>query len=273
MSIGTGALTHTQQATANFKVAYDLSSTVRATYSPASGTTCRIPVPSLIRGQPAARRLSAASAGSSFAGNRYAWNQTQMSNAVSLKSDSRGLYDFDLSASSYNYLQDTQLSPIHRHGYRPWLLAERQDHPQRRHELAERRRQVDLATIRFRRASGNQLRRSRRPLLSSTTQSTALRPGITPSTGNGQIFSDGIGETQHRRALVSRRLEDRSECEADVRRTARGPGAPSTASTSTTTQTEHSSLTRVTLRSAVAINQPELKSSEFLAENVVVLRS
>ena len=31
--IGTGALTHTQQATANFKVAYDLSSTVRATYS------------------------------------------------------------------------------------------------------------------------------------------------------------------------------------------------------------------------------------------------
>ena len=35
-----------------------------------------------------------------------------MSNAVSLKSDSRGLYDFDLSASSYNYLQDTQISPF-----------------------------------------------------------------------------------------------------------------------------------------------------------------
>ena len=50
-------------------------------------------------------------AGSSFASNRYAWNQTQMSNAVSLKSDSRGLYDFDLSASSYNYLQDLRFLP------------------------------------------------------------------------------------------------------------------------------------------------------------------
>src|SRR5262249_8133229 len=51
-------------------------------------------------------------AGSSFASNRYAWNQTQVSNAFSLKSDSHGLYDFDLSASSYNFLQDTQIFPF-----------------------------------------------------------------------------------------------------------------------------------------------------------------
>jgi iron complex outermembrane receptor protein len=35
-----------------------------------------------------------------------------MSNAVSLKSNSGGVYDFDLSASSYNYLQDILLNPF-----------------------------------------------------------------------------------------------------------------------------------------------------------------
>ena len=34
-----------------------------------------------------------------------------MSNAVSLRSDTRGVFDFDLSASSYNYLQDILLNP------------------------------------------------------------------------------------------------------------------------------------------------------------------
>ena len=37
-----------------------------------------------------------------------------MSNAVSLKSDTKGIYDFDLSASSYNYLQDILLNPFTR---------------------------------------------------------------------------------------------------------------------------------------------------------------
>jgi iron complex outermembrane receptor protein len=35
-----------------------------------------------------------------------------MSNAVSLKSDSKGVFDFDLSASTYNYLQDIMLNPF-----------------------------------------------------------------------------------------------------------------------------------------------------------------
>ena len=46
-----------------------------------------------------------------FASNEYTWNQTHMSNAVSLKSDTKGMFDFDLSASSYNYLQDIELNP------------------------------------------------------------------------------------------------------------------------------------------------------------------
>ena len=47
-----------------------------------------------------------------FANNKYTWDQTHLSNAVSLKSDTKGVFDFDLSASSYNYLQDIQLNPF-----------------------------------------------------------------------------------------------------------------------------------------------------------------
>ena len=49
---------------------------------------------------------------SGFASNKYIWDQTHLSNAVSLKSDTKGVYDFDLSASSYNYLQDIMLNPF-----------------------------------------------------------------------------------------------------------------------------------------------------------------
>ncbi|WP_201286527.1 hypothetical protein, partial [Escherichia coli] len=49
---------------------------------------------------------------SGFATGKYVWDQTHLSNAVALKSDTKGVYDFDLSASSYNYLQDTQLNPF-----------------------------------------------------------------------------------------------------------------------------------------------------------------
>ena len=50
--------------------------------------------------------------GAGFASNRYVWDQTHISNAVSLKSDTKGAYDFDLSASTYNYLQDILLNPF-----------------------------------------------------------------------------------------------------------------------------------------------------------------
>ena len=46
-----------------------------------------------------------------FASNKYIWDQTHLSNAVSIKSDTKGVYDFDISASSYNYLQDIQYNP------------------------------------------------------------------------------------------------------------------------------------------------------------------
>ncbi len=40
------------------------------------------------------------------------WDETHVSNAVSLKSDTKGKFDFDLAISSYNYLEDIQLNPF-----------------------------------------------------------------------------------------------------------------------------------------------------------------
>ncbi len=109
--VGTGALIHTQQTTANFRMAYDLTSAVQATYSLGVWNNIQTSNPqtylrSTVTGLPTFGGVS------SFASNEYIWDQTHMSNAVSLKSNGGGTYDFDLSLSSYNYLQDIMLNPF-----------------------------------------------------------------------------------------------------------------------------------------------------------------
>ena len=109
--VGTGALIHTQQTSANFKAAYDLTNTVQATYAlgiwnNVQTSNTQTYLTSIATGLPTFGGVS------SFASNEYTWNQTHMSNAVSVKSDTKGTFDFDLSASSYNYLQDIMLNPF-----------------------------------------------------------------------------------------------------------------------------------------------------------------
>ena len=109
--IGTGTLAHSEQTSGNFRVAYDVTPLVQATYSFGIWNNIQTSNPqtyltSTITGQPTFGGQSA------FASNKYTWDQTQMSNAVSLKSDTKGTYDFDLSVSSYNYLQDILLNPF-----------------------------------------------------------------------------------------------------------------------------------------------------------------
>ena len=109
--VGTGALAHSQQESGNIRVAYDLNAMVQATYSFGVWNNHQVSNPqtyltSTITGQPTLGGVS------SFASNKYVWDQTHMSNAISLRSDSKGVFDFDLSASSYNYLQDIQLNPF-----------------------------------------------------------------------------------------------------------------------------------------------------------------
>jgi iron complex outermembrane receptor protein len=109
--VGTGALAHSQQTSGNVRLAYDLNSMVQATYSFGIWNNIQTSNPqtyltSTVTGQPTFGGVS------SFASNKYTWDQTHMSNAVSLKSDSRGVFDFDVSASTYNYLQDIMLNPF-----------------------------------------------------------------------------------------------------------------------------------------------------------------
>jgi iron complex outermembrane receptor protein len=109
--VGTGALAHSQQASGNFRLAYDVSPLVQATYSFGVWNNHQVSNPqtyltSTVTGQPTFGGVS------SFANNKYTWDQTHVSNAVALKSDTKGVFDFDLSASSYNYLQDILLNPF-----------------------------------------------------------------------------------------------------------------------------------------------------------------
>ena len=109
--VGTGILAHSQQTSGNLRLAYDITPLVQATYSFGIWNNHQVSDPqtylrSTATGTPTFAGLSA------FASSKYIWDETHMSNAVSLKSDTKGVFDFDLSASSYNYLEDTQLNPF-----------------------------------------------------------------------------------------------------------------------------------------------------------------
>jgi iron complex outermembrane recepter protein len=109
--VGTGALAHSQQTSGNFRLAYDLSPLVQATYSFGVWNNHQVSDPqtylrSTVTGLPTFAGITG------FATNKYIWDETHVSNAVSIKSDTKGVFDFDFSASSYNYLEDTQLNPF-----------------------------------------------------------------------------------------------------------------------------------------------------------------
>ena len=109
--VGTGALAHSQQTSGNLRLVYDVSPLVQATYSLGIWNNHQVSNPqtyltSTVTGLPTFAGIAG------FASNKYTWDQTNLSNAISLKSDTKGAFDFDLSASSYNYLQDILLNPF-----------------------------------------------------------------------------------------------------------------------------------------------------------------
>jgi iron complex outermembrane receptor protein len=109
--VGTGILAHSQQTSANLRLAYDLTPLVQATYSLGIWNNHQTSNPQTYL-RSAATGLPTFAGISTFANATYIWDETHLSNAVAVKSDSKGLFDFDLSASSYNYLEDTQLNPF-----------------------------------------------------------------------------------------------------------------------------------------------------------------
>jgi iron complex outermembrane recepter protein len=193
--IGTGALAHSQQASGNVRLAYDVTPLVQATYSLGIWNNVQTSNPqtyltSTVNGAPTFGGVSG------FATNKYTWDQTHLSNAVSLKSDTKGVYDFDLSASTYNYLQDIMLNPftvapagvgfsqngkITRNDGTNWQNADAKgiwrpfgyDGPQ---EIS-----FGVHGDRYRLAN---------PVFASSVWNA------TSSTGTGQLYSEGLGETR-----------------------------------------------------------------------------
>ncbi len=136
--VGTGALAHSQQTSGNLRLAYDITPLVQATYSLGIWNNHQTSDPQTYL-RSTATGLPTFGGVSSFASSKYTWDQLHMSNAVSLKSDTKGVFDFDLAASSYNYLQDTLVNPFTVvPSPASWLFAERQDDADGRHQLAER---------------------------------------------------------------------------------------------------------------------------------------
>jgi iron complex outermembrane recepter protein len=193
--VGTGALAHSQQTSGNLRVAYDVTAQVQATYSLGIWNNVQTSNPqtyltSTATGAPTFAGITG------FASNKYIWDQTHLSNAISLKSDTKGTYDFDLSASSYNYLQDIMFNPftvaptgvgfsengkITRNDGTNWQNVDAKgiwrpygyDGP---HEISFG-------------IHGDRYDLENPVYLSNMWNAT-------PATGNGQLFSDGVGETR-----------------------------------------------------------------------------
>jgi iron complex outermembrane receptor protein len=193
--IGTGALAHSQQTSENLRLAYDISPLVQATYSLGIWNNHQTSNPqtyltSTLTGQPTFGGQSG------FASNKYTWDQTHLSNAVSLKSDTKGVFDFDLSASSYNYLQDIMLNPFTVAstgvGYSLNGKITRNDGTNWQNADAKgiwRPFGVDGSQEMSFGVHGDRYRLENPVYLSSVWYATS-------STGTGQIASDSVGETR-----------------------------------------------------------------------------
>lgn len=193
--VGSGALIHTQQTSANFKAVYDLLPTVQAAYSLGIWNNVQIANPqtyltSTATGMPTFGGVSG------FASNEYTWNETHMSNAVSLKSDTKGTWDFDLSASSYNYLQDIMLNP---YSVTPTGVGYTQVGKITRADGTNWQNVDGKAIWRPYGIGGSQeisfgVHDDRYYLDNPTYQSAVWNS--TGSTGTGQLYAEGLGETR-----------------------------------------------------------------------------
>jgi iron complex outermembrane receptor protein len=109
--VGAGGLLHTEQATIKGKFAYDVTPWLTATYTIGlwnnnQDSSVQTYLRSTTTGAPTFGGVSG------FASNNYTWDQTHLANALSLKSDTKGVFDFDLSLSRVDFLQDIQRLPF-----------------------------------------------------------------------------------------------------------------------------------------------------------------
>jgi iron complex outermembrane receptor protein len=107
---GAGGLLHTEMANVKGKFAWDITPLVKATYTIGYWSNdTKSDVQSYLQnpaGNPTFGNVAA------FAGNYYTLNEKHLANAVSIKSDTKGTFDFDVGVSRYDYLEDIQRLPF-----------------------------------------------------------------------------------------------------------------------------------------------------------------
>lgn len=192
--VGTGTFTHSQQFVANLKLAMDFTPWLQGRYTLGFWSNNQ-------NSNPVSYLTSTATGGPTFAGiagfasNKYSWSEQHLSNALSLHSDTHGPFDFDIAASTYNYLNDIQRSPFTVAptgiGFSDIGKIARMD--------GTNWQNVDLKGIwrPFGYGGSNEvsfgLHGDRYYLDSPTYQTGTWTSGS--DTGNGQLYSSGLGQT------------------------------------------------------------------------------
>jgi iron complex outermembrane receptor protein len=113
--IGTGGLLHTQMVNLKAKAALDITSWLQATYTIGLWSNDqKSNVETYLRDAAGNPTFGgpAAVGGAGFASNYFTLYQQNLANALALKTDTRGNFDWELVATRYDYLKDIQRNPF-----------------------------------------------------------------------------------------------------------------------------------------------------------------
>ncbi|HEY8966170.1 MAG TPA: TonB-dependent receptor [Candidatus Methylacidiphilales bacterium] len=107
--VGAGGLLHTQMTNTTGKVAWDVTPTLKATYEVGFwNNDADSRVQSYLRTASGAPTFGGVNG---FANNNYSLDESHLANAISLKTETKDVFDWEVVASNYYYLQDIQRSP------------------------------------------------------------------------------------------------------------------------------------------------------------------
>ena len=110
--IGAGGLLHTDMDTIKAKFVYDLTPEIQASYILGYWQNHgRSRVESYLKDSAGNTTYGTTTNGASFASSNYILEQAHTTHAISLKSDTKGNWDFDMVATHYQYDRDTQAQP------------------------------------------------------------------------------------------------------------------------------------------------------------------
>jgi iron complex outermembrane receptor protein len=114
--LGVGGLMHTQATNLTGKVAVDLNDWLTATYTLGFwANNQNSSVQSYLRdanGNPTYGGNAAGANGAGFATNNYTLDQQNLANSLSLKTNTRGMFDWDFNVTHFHYLKDIQRNPF-----------------------------------------------------------------------------------------------------------------------------------------------------------------